>query len=79
MNTRQKQQTEFEASGANIEVGTPENCPLTPSVLASITETSAYVTKSIDSGLTAEVYQLTVNGKKYTLKKKSHYIFIITM
>ncbi|EJL6568136.1 phosphotransferase [Vibrio navarrensis] len=70
MNTRQKQQTEFEASGDNIEVGTPENCPLDPSVLANITEASDYVTKSIDSGLTAEVYQLTINNKKYTLKKK---------
>ena len=70
MNTRQKKQTEFEASGDNIEVGSPENCPLDPSVLASITEASDYVTKSIDSGLTAEVYQLTVNSKKYTLKKK---------
>nr|WP_319554171.1 phosphotransferase [uncultured Vibrio sp.] len=70
MNTRQKQQSEFEASGDNIEVGTPESCPLDPSVLASITEASDYVTKSIDSGLTAEVYQLTINSKKYTLKKK---------
>lgn len=70
MNTRQKQQTEFEASGDNIEVGTPENCPLDPSILASISEASDYVTKSIDSGLTAEVYQLTINSKKYTLKKK---------
>jgi len=70
MNNRQRLQADFEASGNNIEVGDPKNCPLHPSILANTTETSDYVTKSIDSGLTAEVYQLTINNKKYTLKKK---------
>lgn len=70
MNKRQLEQVEFDESGKNIIVGVAESCPVPPAVLAQTTVSSDYVVQAIESGLTAEIYRIRVDGQDYTLKKK---------
>ncbi|WP_375748108.1 phosphotransferase [Vibrio sp. HN007] len=70
MNERQKAQKDFESSGQNIIVGNASECPIDPLILAKTDANSSYVRKSIDSGLTAKIYQIEINGIHYTLKIK---------
>lgn len=70
MNQRQKAQWQFERSGANLTVGAAEQCPIDPTLLALTTSESDYVVKTFQSGLTAEVFHIRIDGRDYTLKKK---------
>jgi len=70
MNQRQNEQQQFELSGENLIVGEVAQCPIDPEVLSLTTSDSAYVVESFNSGLTAEVFRIRIDGKDYTLKKK---------
>lgn len=67
---RQQQQLAFVKSKQNIEVGCLKNVGISLNELKSITPDSSYVVQHFTSGLTAEVYQLLINGKHWTLKRK---------
>ncbi|GAM58906.1 hypothetical protein JCM19231_4170 [Vibrio ishigakensis] len=70
MNERQLQQQKFDLSGESLVVGNIDECPLSPEQLALTTAESDYVIESFDSGLTAEVFHIRVEGRDYTLKKR---------
>ena len=70
MNLRQQEQKTFDESLNNIIVGEEPACPLPAEQLAATTSESPYVVETFDSGLTAEVFHLSINGQDYTLKKK---------
>ncbi|AIW19177.1 phosphotransferase [Vibrio coralliilyticus] len=70
MNARQKAQQDFDLSGEPLIVGDKNRCPLPPEELISLTHESPYVVKVVDSGLTAEVYHLRINGRDYNMKKR---------
>ncbi|MFA0087638.1 phosphotransferase [Vibrio sp. 10N.261.51.F12] len=70
MNKRHKTQWQFEKSGDNLVVGHLNHCPISPEELALTTSQSPYVIQTFDSGLTAEVYRIRLDGKDFTLKKK---------
>jgi len=67
---RQQAQLAFVDSKQNIEIGTLDGFPLTLSQLKSTTSDSSYVVETFNSGLTAIVYHLHLNGKSWTLKLK---------
>lgn len=67
---RQAEQLAFLHSGENIEVGSEAALPLSKAILVAIDRDSPFVEKVYDSGLTAIVYCINVNGKRYNLKKK---------
>ncbi|EGA68366.1 hypothetical protein VISI1226_08804 [Vibrio sinaloensis DSM 21326] len=70
MNQRQSEQQQFDQSGENLILGSASDCPLSPEQLAATTAESSYVVESFDSGLTAEVFRIRVEGQDFTLKKK---------
>ncbi len=70
MNQRQERQKQFDESGKNLVVGCAEDSPIAPETLAMTTNESDYVIETFQSGLTAEVYHIRVDGRDYTLKKK---------
>ncbi len=70
MNLRQQEQKTFDESVKNIIVGEEQACPLSVEQLAATTSESPYVVETFDSGLTAEVFHLSINGQDFTLKKK---------
>lgn len=70
MNRRQQQQAEFDQSRANIIVGDAGHCPLPPSELAALDAQHPSVVEYFGSGLTAQVFRLSCDGKDYTLKKR---------
>ncbi|GAM63552.1 hypothetical protein JCM19232_2532 [Vibrio ishigakensis] len=70
MNERQLQQQKFDLSGESLVVGNIDECPLSPEQLALTTAESDYVIESFDSGLTAEVFHIRVEGRDYILKKR---------
>ncbi|EEX94920.1 hypothetical protein VIOR3934_13502 [Vibrio orientalis CIP 102891 = ATCC 33934] len=70
MNQRQLQQQEFEQSEQNLIVGIELQCPLSPEQLAMTTADSEYVIETFESGLTAQVFHIRIDGRDYTLKKK---------
>lgn len=70
MNQRQSEQHQFDQSGDNLILGCASDCPLSPEQLAATTAESSYVVESFDSGLTAEVFRIRVEGLDFTLKKK---------
>ncbi|WP_394126622.1 AarF/UbiB family protein [Vibrio hepatarius] len=70
MNQRQKQQQEFDQSEQNLIVGSEQQCPLSPEQLAMTTADSEYVVETFESGLTAQVFHIRIDGQDYTLKKK---------
>ena len=69
LNTRQKAQLAFIASGAELEVGRPEDCPLPLSTLAMTDGSQAYVSRELSGGLTAYVYRVEARGQSWTLKR----------
>ncbi|NOI77119.1 phosphotransferase [Vibrio coralliilyticus] len=70
MNARQKAQQDFDLSGEPLIVGDKSRCPLPPEILIELTYESPYVVKIVDSGLTAEVFHLRINGRDYNMKKR---------
>lgn len=70
MNERQQQQHDFDKSQRPLIVGDVNQCPLPPSELSNIDRDSHYVVETIDSGLTAEIFHLVIDGRDYTLKKR---------
>lgn len=70
MNQRQIDQLAFEKSQKNIVVGSLGDLPLSINELKAIDHASRWVVESFESGLTAIVYHLNINGKSYNLKKK---------
>jgi hypothetical protein len=70
MNQRQLQQQEFDQSEQNLIVGSELQCPLSPKQLAMTTADSEYVIETFESGLTAQVFHIRIDGRDYTLKKK---------
>ncbi len=70
VNQRQKQQQEFEQSEHNLIVGSELQCPLSPKRLARTTADCDYVVETFESGLTAQVFHIRIDGRDYTLKKK---------
>ncbi|MFT6987682.1 MAG: hypothetical protein ACJAT7_003540 [Psychromonas sp.] len=67
---RQQAQQAFAESEQNIELGSLHDFPLTLQQLKSTTENSSYVVETFNSGLTAVVYHLQIEGKSWTLKLK---------
>lgn len=67
---RQQAQQAFAQSEQNIQIGTLDDFPLTLQELKNTTENSSYVVETFNSGLTAIVYHLHLNGKSWTLKLK---------
>ena len=65
---RQQAQLTFLASGADLEVGRVEDCPLPPDELAALDERSPLVVAAFLSGLTARVLRLRAGGRDWTLK-----------
>lgn len=70
MNSRQQAQQNFDASNENLIVGQEQDCPISIQALVDINEHSAHVVDIVQSGLTAEVYHLRIEGKDYNLKKR---------
>lgn len=73
---RRKNQLSFIKSKSELEVGSLEKLPLSEEELQKIDETSNYVVKVFDSGLTAIVYKLNINGRLYNLKKRRDKILV---
>ncbi|MDP4143686.1 MAG: hypothetical protein Q8936_04275 [Bacillota bacterium] len=73
---RRKNQLSFICSESELEVGSLEGFPLSAKELQQIDETSDYVVKVFNSGLTAQVYKLKINHKFYNLKKKRDKILV---
>lgn len=67
---RQRDQQAFVDSGENIVVGTLEGIPITLEQLKNTTADSSYVVETFNSGLTAVVFHLRIDGKSWTLKQK---------
>jgi len=67
---RQLAQQAFADSGQNIEIGTLQGFPLTLQQLQNTTKDSSYVLQTFNSGLTAVVHHIQVNGQSWTLKLK---------
>ena len=67
---RQQAQQAFVDSGKNIEVGSLQGIPLTLEQLKTTTAESDYVVEVFNSGLTAVVYHLQIDGQHWTLKQK---------
>ncbi|MCW8329863.1 hypothetical protein MD588_13710 [Photobacterium sp. SDRW27] len=67
---RQQAQQAFVESGQNIEIGTLQGMPLTLQQLKNTTAESSYVVEVFNSGLTAVVYHLKIDGQHWTLKRK---------
>lgn len=66
---RHHAQRAFLASRSPLSVGDLARCPLPPYALAAITADSPYVVRRIESGLTAYVFHLEINGRDYALKQ----------
>ena len=73
---RRENQLSFIKSGSELEVGSLKDLPLSVEELQKIDENSNYVVKVFDSGLTAIVYKLNINGKLYNIKKKRDKILV---
>jgi hypothetical protein len=65
---RQAAQLAFLASGAELEVGLADRCPLPIDVLAATTGSEPHVVQAFGGGLTARVYRLRAGGRDWTLK-----------
>lgn len=73
---RRKKQLEFLESGNDIVVGNVSDLPLSIDEIMSIDKNSKYVAKFFDSGLTADVFKLSIDGRNWTLKKKKEKILV---
>jgi hypothetical protein len=65
---RQQSQLAFLASGAELEVGTADACPLPVGELAATRGDEPYVVQTFRSGLTAVVHRLRLGGRDWALK-----------
>lgn len=66
---RQQFNLDFVAGGEEYSFGDAAACPLSPEQLACIDVATTGVEALISSGLTAEVYRLKVDGRRYAVKK----------
>ncbi|ERI51602.1 hypothetical protein N878_22120 [Pseudomonas sp. EGD-AK9] len=66
---RRQSQLAFAASGAELAVGSPADCPLPLDQLLATRPDSPWVRRHFAGGLTAEVYQLEAGGRLWTLKR----------
>jgi hypothetical protein len=66
--SRQRTQLEFIASGRELAVGAPRNCPLPPEQLARTRGDEPYVVATHDAGLTARVFRVRLGGRDWALK-----------
>lgn len=66
---RHAAQLDFVASGAEIEIGTPADCPLPLEQLAATRGDEPYVRERFSAGLTAHVYRIHASGQDWTLKR----------
>lgn len=73
---RREAQLDILSSGINITVGDIENLPVTLDELLSVDESHPFVEKVYSGGLSAVVYKLKINGKRYNLKKKRDKILV---
>lgn len=69
LNARQQAQLAFVASGADLQVGDPDDCPLPLAQLAATDGSEAYVSRTFTGGLTAHVYRVEAAGRSWTLKR----------
>ncbi|MEZ8822925.1 hypothetical protein AB6E04_01105 [Vibrio amylolyticus] len=67
---RQSKQLAFLASSENIIIGSLDDFSLSLEQLKSTTQESPYVVKTYDSGLTAVVFHIRIEGKDWTLKRQ---------
>lgn len=73
---RRESQLQFINTNSELEVGSLDEFPLEVDELQEIDKASQYVVKVFDSGLTAVVYKLCINGELYNLKKKRNTILV---
>ena len=66
---RRQRQLAFVASGAELEIGNPDACPLPLEQLAATQGDEAYVRERFAGGLTAHVYRIEAGGRDWTLKR----------
>lgn len=66
---RHQAQLAFAASGAELEVGRAEDCPLPIEQLLATNADSPWVSRHFAGGLTAEVYRIEAGGRPWTLKR----------
>ena len=66
---RRQRQLAFVASGAELEIGSPDDCPLPRDQLASTQGEETYVRERFTGGLTAHVYRIKAGGRYWTLKR----------
>ncbi|MBC7201819.1 MAG: hypothetical protein H5U32_21685, partial [Pseudomonas balearica] len=69
LNPRQQAQLAFVASGAELQVGQPQDCPLPLATLAATDGSEPYVSRTLSGGLTAHVYRIEAAGRSWTLKR----------
>lgn len=65
---RHAAQLAFVASGAELNIGTPEDCPLPLEQLIATRGDETYVRERFSAGLTAHVYRIHAQGQDWTLK-----------
>ncbi|WP_421681872.1 hypothetical protein HKW98_12170 [Stutzerimonas urumqiensis] len=68
-NDRHHAQLAFVASGQELEVGDPRDCPLPLDQLAATNGSETYVSQRLPGGLTAHVYRIEAAGRSWTLKR----------
>ena len=66
---RREAQLAFLASGAELEIGRPEECPIPPEALAGVQGREPFVVSELQGGLTARVFRLRLAGRDWTLKR----------
>lgn len=66
---RHATQLAFVASAAELQIGTPADCPLPLEQLATTQGDEPYVRERFSAGLTAHVYRIHADGKDWTLKR----------
>ncbi|MCQ4311899.1 hypothetical protein NAV33_08360 [Pseudomonas stutzeri] len=66
---RHAAQLAFVASGAELEIGTRDDCPLPLEQLEATLGSEPYVRECFSAGLTAYVYRIHAGGRDWTLKR----------
>lgn len=73
---RRERQLAFLRSGKDLEVGSVDKLPISIDEIQNITKDSLCVMEYFESGLTAEVFKIEIDGKLYNLKKKRNSILV---